>query len=56
MLRAVPFPDPGRLVVVWETNPRLPGAGDGGVAAELFMIGSRAIGYSATSARSAGGA
>ena len=24
LLRAVPFPDPARLVVVWETNPNLP--------------------------------
>src|SRR5215216_6598140 len=24
VLRAVPFPDPQRLVVVWETNPNLP--------------------------------
>ncbi len=24
LLRAVPFPDPDRLVVVWETNPQLP--------------------------------
>ncbi len=24
ILRAVPFPEPDRLVVVWETNPRLP--------------------------------
>jgi putative ABC transport system permease protein len=24
VLRAVPFPEPGRLVVVWETNPNLP--------------------------------
>jgi len=24
VLRAVPFPDPDRLVVVWETNPNLP--------------------------------
>jgi putative ABC transport system permease protein len=24
ILRALPFPDPDRLVVVWETNPRLP--------------------------------
>jgi putative ABC transport system permease protein len=24
ILRAVPFPDPDRLVVVWETNPELP--------------------------------
>lgn len=24
LLRAVPFPDPDRLVIVWETNPQLP--------------------------------
>jgi len=24
VLRAVPFPEPDRLVVVWETNPTLP--------------------------------
>ena len=24
ILRAIPFPDPEQLVVIWETNPRLP--------------------------------